>query len=162
MVTASLGEALAKLLDERLSRIGAVLSTSGGDASLEVPPANLREAAHLLKADPGCAFDFLACLTGVDLHPREPGYEVVCHLRSLIRGHRMVLRTRVPESAPQVPSLVPVWPAADWFEREAFDLLGLVFTGHPDLRRILMPPDWRGHPLRKDYPLEGPTAGEDA
>jgi NADH-quinone oxidoreductase subunit C len=147
--------ALARLLEGRLSGAGIVLEKGWEDPCLVVPPMVVPEAAHALQGDPSTAFDFLACLTGVDRSPAEPRFEVVYHLRSLGNRTRLVMRTRVGGDAPSVPSVTGVWAAADWFEREAFDLLGISFPGHPDLRRLLLPADWEGYPLRRDYPLEG-------
>jgi NADH-quinone oxidoreductase subunit C len=101
------------------------------------------------------SFKFLADVTAVDRYPAEPRFEVVYHLLSQGTGARLRLKVRVPGADPVVDSLVPVWPAADAFEREVYDLFGIGFAGHPNLRRILMPEDWEGHPLRKDYPTEG-------
>jgi NADH-quinone oxidoreductase subunit C len=101
-------------------------------------------------------FQFLADITAVDWYPREPRFEVVYHLASLgPEGQkRLRLKARVPGTDPRLPSVGRVWPAAGWAEREVFDLFGIAFDGHPDLRRILMPEDWEGYPLRKDYPVQ--------
>ncbi len=101
-------------------------------------------------------FDFLSCLSGVDLGPKEGQMEVVYHLYSIPYEHKLVLKVQVDRPQEEgeiarVPSVASVWRSANWNEREAFDLLGIHFTGHPDLRRILLPNDWEGHPLRKDY-----------
>jgi len=103
-------------------------------------------------------YDFLSTVTAVDWPDRVPRYDVVYHLLSL--QNRCVLRLKVRvgekgEEHPSVPSVTSVWPTANWYEREVYDLFGITFTGHPDLRRILMPMDWTTHPLRKDYPLSG-------
>jgi NADH/F420H2 dehydrogenase subunit C len=94
-------------------------------------------------------------VTAVDYYPNEPRYAVVYHILSLETFRRLRLKVQVSADDPKVESLVPVWPGADAFEREVFDLFGIHFEGHPYLRRILMPEDWEGHPLRKDYPTEG-------
>jgi NADH-quinone oxidoreductase subunit C len=91
----------------------------------------------------------------VDRYPAEPRFEAVYRLLSLERSERLCLKVRLPGDDPAVDSVVPVWPGANAFEREVFDLFGIRFAGHPDLRRIVMPEDWEGHPLRKDYPTEG-------
>jgi NADH-quinone oxidoreductase subunit C len=91
----------------------------------------------------------------VDHLPREPRFEVVYHLRSLKTKDLIRLKLSLPGSSPQVSSVVSVWKGADWMEREAFDMFGITFNGHPDLRRILLTPEWEGYPLRKDYPLRG-------
>jgi NADH-quinone oxidoreductase subunit C len=94
-------------------------------------------------------------VTGVDRFPVEPRFEVNYHLMSLARRERLRLKIRVGSEDPVVESVTSVWPTANWHEREVFDLFGVRFAGHPNLRRILMPEDWEGHPLRKDYPVEG-------
>lgn len=98
-------------------------------------------------------FDVLIELTAVDYLPRVPRYDVVYHLLSIGQKRRLRLKVRV-DAASTVPTVQHVWPAAGWLEREVFDLFGIIFDGHPDLRRILMPEDWEGHPLRKDYPVQ--------
>jgi len=115
----------------------------------------LREACVLLRDDSDCAFNFLSDVTCVDWYPSEPRFEVVYHLFSIPRKERVRLKVKLSGDAPAVESVTSVWPAANYFEREVFDLFGIRFTGHPYLRRLLMPEDWEGHPLRKDYPVEG-------
>jgi NADH-quinone oxidoreductase subunit C len=155
MTREELRAVLDRLLEGHLAASGAAIVEGGEDLALHVPPALVPEVARTLRDDPESAFDFLACLTGVDRAPAEPRFEVVYHLRSLANRSRLVVRARVTGASPSIPSVTGVWAAADWFEREAFDLLGIRFPGHPDLRRILLPADWQGHPLRKEYPLEG-------
>jgi NADH-quinone oxidoreductase subunit C len=116
---------------------------------------HIREACVLLKEDPACPFNFLSDVTCVDLYPSEPRFEVIYHLLSIPNKERVRLKVRLNSASPAVESLTPVWPGANYFEREVFDLFGVRFTGHPYLRRLLMPEDWEGHPLRKDYPVEG-------
>jgi NADH-quinone oxidoreductase subunit C len=115
----------------------------------------VREACALLKENPACPMNFLADLTALDWYPSEPRFEVVYHLLSIPHKERLRLKVNVDSSSPVVESVTPVWPGANFFEREVFDLFGIRFQGHPYLRRILMPEDWEGHPLRKDYPVEG-------
>jgi NADH-quinone oxidoreductase subunit C len=115
----------------------------------------IREACALLKDSPEASFNFLSDLSCVDLYPAEPRFEVVYHLLSMKRKERVRLKVQLPGSDPTLESITGVWPAANFFEREVFDLFGVRFQGHPYLRRILMPEDWEGHPLRKDYPVEG-------
>jgi NADH-quinone oxidoreductase subunit C len=98
---------------------------------------------------------YLSDITGVDRFPVEPRFELNYHMVSLERRERLRIKARVPGSNPVLPTVAQVWPTANWHEREIFDLLGVRFEGHPDLRRILMPENWEGHPLRKDYPVEG-------
>jgi NADH-quinone oxidoreductase subunit C len=116
---------------------------------------HLREACVLLKEDSACPFNFLSDITCVDLYPSEPRFEVIYHLLSIPNKERVRLKVRLGSDSPVVESLTPVWPGANYFEREVFDLFGVRLTGHPYLRRLLMPEDWEGHPLRKDYPVEG-------
>jgi len=116
----------------------------------------LLDVCKFLKEDPELAFDFLSFVCGVDYYPSQPRFEVVYQLYSTKHHHRFRVKTKVPEDDPKVPSVVTIWPTADWHERETYDLFGIEFQGHPDLRRILLPADWVGHPLRKDYPLRGP------
>lgn len=125
------------------------------EMSVYLAPSSLREACALLRDDRDCPFNFLADVTCVDWHPSEPRFEVVYHLLSIPRKERVRLKVRLESANPTVESVVPVWPAANFFEREVYDLFGVRFTGHPYLRRLLMPEDWEGQPLRKDYPVEG-------
>lgn len=114
-----------------------------------IPPNALYlEAAKFLKEDPAFDMDLLECLTAVDY---IENITVVSHLYSFTHRHWIVLKCMVTKEAPLLPTLSHIWPAANWFEREVYDLFGIVFTGHPDLRRIMLPDDWVGHPLRKDY-----------
>jgi len=126
-----------------------------GDWSLIVARPRLVElATHLRDAD-GARFDLCSDVTATDWPPRAERFDVVYALYSTPLRHRVRLKVRVAEGG-AVPSVASVWPAANWLEREVFDLFGIRFDGHPDLRRILMPEEWQGHPQRKDYPLEGP------
>jgi NADH-quinone oxidoreductase subunit C len=115
----------------------------------------IREVCTLLRDDAECPFNSLSGVTCVDWHPSEPRFEVIYHLLSLAKKERVRLKVRLSESSPVVESITSVWPSANYFEREVYDMFGVRFTGHPYLRRILMPEDWEGHPLRKDYPVEG-------
>lgn len=143
------------------------------DPFVVVDPADLLEVCRFLKEDPRLRFDLLNCISGVDyleIDPKkapkagfDPHLEVVYHLSSFTHRHRIVLKLILPRwkdnkpnELPEVPSVTPLWRAADWHEREVYDLSGVYFTGHPDLTRILLSEDWVGHPLRKDYefPLE--------
>lgn len=126
-----------------------------GDDTVVVDPAAWYDIARFLRLDPRTSMSMLVDLSAVDYPDREPRFEVVLHLRSMEKGHRLRVKTRVGESdeeSPKVDSLVPIWKGANWLERETFDMFGIVFVGHPDLRRILMYPEFKGAPLRKDYP----------
>jgi NADH-quinone oxidoreductase subunit C len=124
-----------------------------GETTLVVPPELLRSTAEFCRAN--LEFNFLSDATSVDRFPAEPRFELNYHLVSIPKKSKIRLRTRVSGADAVVDSLVPVWPGAGWLEREIFDLMGIRFNGHPDLRRILLPDDWEGHPLRRDYPTEG-------
>jgi len=121
------------------------------DPFIVVAPQAIAEIALFLRDDPAMQFDYLSCLSGVD---RKGTLEVVYHLASMTLRHKLVVKVSVPVDHPEVPTVEGVWKTANWHEREAFDLLGIVFTGHPDLRRILLPYDWEGYPLRKDYEVQ--------
>ncbi len=123
-----------------------------GDETIVVGRESLLEICHALRDDPELAFDFLADLTAVDYLGRVPRFEVVMHFLSSSKGHRLRLKVPVEEQDCSLPSLSGLWKSANWLEREAYDMLGIRFDGHPDLRRILMYPEFEGHPLRKDYP----------
>ena len=127
-----------------------------GELTLVVPREHLRPLAEFLAGESDLAFTYLSDVTGVDRFPIEPRFELNYHLLSIPRRDSVRLRVRLPGDSPVIESVVPVWPTADWHEREIFDLFGMRFEGHPDLRRLLMPEDWEGYPLRKDYPVEGP------
>jgi NADH-quinone oxidoreductase subunit C len=124
-----------------------------GELTVEVAPANLLESLRLLKEQ--LQFERLSSVTAVDRFPAEPRFEVVYHLQSIQRNERLRLKCRVSGEQPEIESATGVWRAANWYEREVFDLFGIRFRNHPDLRRILMPEDWEGHPLRKDFPVTG-------
>jgi NADH-quinone oxidoreductase subunit C len=127
-----------------------------GDWTVVVPVAQLLAAARHLKSAPDALFDFCSDVTATDWPPRKDArFDIVYMLYSTRLRHRVRLKVRASETLP-VPSVTDVWPAANWLEREVYDMFGVNFTGHPDRRRILMPDDWQGHPQRKDYPLEGP------
>jgi len=126
-----------------------------GETTVVVPRELLRGAAERCRQDAALQFNLLSDATCVDRFPIEPRFELNYHLVSIPRRDRIRLRVRLPGNDPVVDSLIPVWPGANWLEREVFDLFGIRFTGHTDLRRILLPEDWEGHPLRRDYPVEG-------
>jgi len=127
-----------------------------GEVTLVVPRAAIAEVCAHLKAAPGFEFDMLADLTGVDRGPEEePRFEVNYHLFSTKRYHRLRLKVLLDQEDTHVPTVTGVWRTANWHERETFDMFGVIFDGHPDLRRILLPDDWQGHALRKDFPLRG-------
>jgi NADH-quinone oxidoreductase subunit C len=126
------------------------------ETTVVLAPQDLVRVCRFLRDDPDLAFDFLSDVTGVDrlmLPESSPRFEVVYHVYSLQYRRRLRLKVRVGNGQ-AVPTVTDLWPTANWHEREVYDLFGVPFEGHPDLRRILMPDDWDGHPLRKDYPVE--------
>jgi NADH-quinone oxidoreductase subunit C len=127
-----------------------------GELTVLVPREHLFPLAEFLAGDPELAFTYLSDVTGVDRFLVEPRFELNYHLLSISRREAIRLRVRLPGESPVIESVVSVWPTANWHEREIFDLFGVRFEGHPNLQRILMPDDWEGYPLRKDYPVEGP------
>lgn len=124
-----------------------------GELTVEVAPENIVAALGKLKF--GLKFERLTSVTGVDRYPAEPRFEVVYHLQSIAGKSRLRVKARVSGENPQIESAVGVYRAADWYERETFDLFGIIFLNHPNLTRIMMPEGWEGHPLRKDYPVTG-------
>ena len=126
-----------------------------GETTIMVPRELLRETAARCREDQELQYNLLTDATCVDRYPMEPRFEVNYHLVSIPRRDRLRLKTKLSGNDPVVDTLVPVWPGAGWLEREIFDLFGIQFTGHPDLRRILLPDDWEGHPLRRDFPTQG-------
>lgn len=121
-----------------------------------VPRERILAVCKYLKSAPDAKFDFLADICGADRGvEEEPRFEVNYHLFSTTIHHRLRLKILLNENDPRVPTVTAVWRTANWHERETFDLFGVVFDGHPDLRRILLPDDWQGHALRKDFPLRG-------
>ena len=121
-----------------------------GYCAVVVSAARLEEVARELKEASG--YNFLRCLTGID---RGDHLEVVYNLMNLGTKEELLLKVKLPRESPEVPSVAALWPTANWLERETYDLFGIHFQGHPDLRRILLPDDWEGHPLRKDYEYRG-------
>lgn len=142
-------------LEQALPAVPMEVSYWVGDWTVIVPATSLIEVAtHLKDSDDG-SFDYCADVTASDWPPREQRFDVIYCLYSIRRRHRVRIKVRAAEGE-AVPSVSGLWPAANWLEREVWDMFGVNITGHPDLRRILMPDGWQGHPQRKDYPLEGP------
>jgi len=123
------------------------------ELTLEIAPPKILSVCGFLKYDQ--KFIRLSSVTAVDRYPSEPRFEVVYHLHSIERNERLRLKCRLGGDNPAIETVTSVWRGANWYEREVFDLFGIRFTGHPDLRRIMMPDDWEGYPLRKDYPVTG-------
>ena len=163
-----------EILEMLARRFGPKVTGSNAEAIdpwIELAPDALPEVCRFLRDEPGLRFNMLLCISGVDyvqVDPKrkiegEPRVEVIYHLLSLAHKHSLVLKVVLPRwkegvagQLPEIPSVAGVFRGADWHEREVYDLMGVRFPGHPDLRRILCPEDWVGHPLRKDYemPLE--------
>lgn len=126
-----------------------------GELTIVVKSEHLLELMRFLRNDSAMDFKYLADISGVDWPDRTPRFDVVYHLFSITLRHRLRVKCRIGGDEPAIDSIVSVWKSANWHEREAFDMFGITFKGHPDLRRIYMPQDWDGYPLRKDYPLRG-------
>jgi NADH-quinone oxidoreductase subunit C len=146
--------ALAALLAWNSAAVSAA-KYERGELTIWIERPFIRPAAELLKSNAETGFNFLSDLTCVDWFPSEPRFEVVYNLLSHQRKERVRLKVKLRGEDARIDSIVDVWPSANFFEREVFDLFGVHFEGHPHLRRIMMPDDWQGHPLRKDYPVEG-------
>ena len=127
-------------------------------ATVYVSSAELLPVARVLRDRPELGFDLLADLVAIDLWPQEPRFELAYILVSTANRHRLRLKVRLAGQSAHVASVIGVWPAANWLEREVWDLFGIAFDGHPDPRRLLMPEDWEGYPLRKDYAVDTPHA----
>jgi NADH-quinone oxidoreductase subunit C len=152
---------IATLLRERIGAeaVGELVTGEGiKDPFVVVAASALVDACGILRADERFAFDFLQCLTAVD-YPREGKLVCVYHLYSYPHRHAFVVKVELPRDAPVCPSVTAIWKTANWLEREQYDLFGVQFTGHPELRRLLMPDDWVGYPMRKDYVEAGDYRG---
>lgn len=130
--------------------------TTGLQPYLLLPTERIAEVCQFLHENPALYFDLLECLTSLDNGPEVNTMEIAYNLYSIPYEHHLTLKIRFPRlgengKLPAVPSVTSVWRTADWHEREAYDLMGIHFTGHPDMRRLFLPEDWQGHPLRKDY-----------
>jgi NADH-quinone oxidoreductase subunit C len=142
------------LIDKLKERFGAEVlgaEDASGEETIAIGREHAYDLLRALRDEPGFEFNFLSDLTAVDWLDRKPRFDVVHYLNSLTLGHRLRVKIGVDAADPWVDSVVGNWGAADWLERECFDMFGIVFKGHPDLRRILMYDSFEGHPLRKDY-----------
>ena len=152
-------EQIAKVIEEKFP--GQVLGTvtHAGQVGVKLSRDRIRDICLFLRDEPSVKMDHLADLTAVDYstYPGDPGprFEVVYNLISTVHRHRIRLKVRLTEEDPAIDTVSSVWNTANWHERETYDLMGIRFNGHPDLRRILLPEDWEGYPLRKEYPLKG-------
>jgi NADH-quinone oxidoreductase subunit C len=156
--------ALQEKINAKLSAMCERTAVNLSQCEVYLKPSQLLDFCQAVKVDADLSFDFLVSISGVDyldsdfmsaLRAGEGRYEVVYQFLSLKHLHRLRLKVSLPESAPEVPSITPLWPGANWMEREVFDMYGVKFSGHPDLRRIIMYEEFQGHPLRKDYPVQG-------
>lgn len=143
---------IATAIDQQFPEAVKAAEMANGELQLAISPEQIVPVCRYLKETAG--FERLSGLTGVDWWPQDPRFEVVYLLHSIRNNTRVRLVVRVGEDQ-EIDSVVPVWRAANWYEREVFDLFGVVFRNHPSLDRIMMPADWVGHPLRKDYPIHG-------
>lgn len=129
-----------------------------GQISVTVAAERILDVCKFLKEEPDLAFDFLSFVGGVDWHPKKPRFEIVYQLYSLKRNHRFRIKAQIDEiedAAASIDSVVSIWPTAEWHERETAEMFGVVFNGHPDPRKLLLPENWSVHPLRKDFSVLG-------
>ncbi len=147
-----MNDLILKKLKERFAESILEMGEFREEPTLIVRKEDIVQICQFLRDDPELDFNFLSDLCGVDWPERKPRFDVVYNLYSISKNHRVRLKVRV-EDGESVPSVTSVWSTANWHEREVFDMFGIGFEGHPDLRRILMSEDWEGHPLRKDFPL---------
>jgi NADH-quinone oxidoreductase subunit C len=152
-VSQSLADLSAYLTDKLGTRVGRA-TLAYGELTLVVEAADIVDVLAFLKSDPQCQFVSIIDISGADYPQREKRFDVVYHLLSPRQNRRIRIKVETDEDTP-VPSVVSVYPGADWFERETYDLYGVLFSGHPDLRRLLTDYGFEGHPLRKDFPLTG-------
>lgn len=142
---------LTRLLQERFGGEVEAFHNRHGEETVTIRRDRMLEVFRFLKEDPRCAFEFMMDLTAVDYLPQVPRFEVVYHLKSLSRHHRLRVKIRVAEDDAWVQSIFPVWGAADWYERECREMYGIEFRGHPNMKHLLLYDGFRGFPLRKDY-----------
>jgi NADH-quinone oxidoreductase subunit C len=150
---------IAKIVEEKFADQVLGTTTHVGQVGVSIRKDRLKDICRYLHDEPSLAMDHLSDLTAVDFsrYPGDTGprFEVVYNMISTVHHHRIRLKVRVPEDDPRVDTVTSIWQTANWHERETYDLMGIKFDGHPDLRRILMTEDWAGHPLRKEYPVKG-------
>lgn len=145
-------EALQKALPDVVKEV----KVFRDETTIVVEASRIADVCRYLRDTPGLVYNFLSDISSVDYYPeynRPERFGVSYHLLSMLYNRRLRVKAFVPEEEPELPTVTTVWPGANWLEREIFDLMGITFTGHPDMRRVLMPEDWNGHPLRRDYPL---------
>lgn len=145
-------ESVRRALPDAVSEV----KTFRGETTLVVKPENVIAVLQYLRDTPGLVYNYLSDISSVDYYPDydRPGrFGLSYHLLSMLYKRRIRVKVYLPEENPQIDTAIPVWPGANWLEREIHDLMGIDFKGHPDKRRLMMPDDWMGHPLRRDYPL---------
>ena len=144
-------EQLFKIVSEHCTGAEAVADTTMTPKGVKIDRGDLKKVCYHLLHHSSAYFDMLSCITAIDNGPDAGTLDVVYNLYSIPFNHHLALKVTVPRDGAEVDSLEGIWKTANWHEREAYDMFGIRFTGHPDLRRILLPADWEGHPLRKDY-----------
>jgi len=144
-----------KILDEAFGYCITRVESFNNEITVVVDQWSILAVCDFLKNDSRFSFDFLSDCCGVDRFPESPRFWLVYHLYSITHNHRMRIKTTLDDAEPVADSVVSIWSSADWMERECYDMFGIKFRNHPDMRRILMPDDFQGFPLRKDFPLEG-------
>jgi len=144
-----------EILEEKIGNYIRERTSFRDEITLTCDRESILPLCRILKEDEVLSFDFLSDCCGLDLSPETPRFMVVYNLYSLKYKHRLRIKVPLEEADPVIDSVAPVWQAANWPERECFDMFGIRFTDHPDLRRIILPANFDGHPLRKDFPLEG-------
>lgn len=157
-MVASIPAALDPAAALEQSKPGALLEVKlfRDETTLMIDRAQIAAVAQFMRDTPGLVYNFLSDISAVDYYPeynRPERFGISYHIYSMLYNRRLRLKVFVPEEEPEVASVTSVWPGANWLEREIFDMMGITFTGHPDMRRVLMPEDWNGHPHRRDYPL---------
>lgn len=148
-------EAIATVIKTKFSEALIDVGVFRNELTLVVKKEYITEIARFLKEDKELDFSFLSDLCGVDRIETDNVFEVVYHLYSIQKNHRVRLKSPLPSKEPRISTVTNVWKTANWHEREAYDMFGIIFDGHPDLRKILTPDEFEGHPLRKDYPVDG-------
>jgi len=144
-----------ELIKTKLSDYKVEFTDVNGTPAIITNPENVIIICSILKSDPDISFEMLLDVLGIDNFQKEKRFEVVCSLYSLKFKDRIFVKIPLDTKKPEMPSLTALWKGANWYERETYDMLGIVFTGHPDLRRIYMPEEYEHYPLRKDFPLLG-------
>ncbi|WP_128253657.1 NADH-quinone oxidoreductase subunit C [Falsirhodobacter deserti] len=147
---------LALMIESRVQKLVLDRTTAHDELTLHAAPDGIVRLAEVLKTDPACRFGTLVDITAVDYPQREKRFDVVYHFLSMHQNQRIRVKVAIDEEE-MMPSLTSVYPSANWYEREVFDMFGILFSGHPDLRRLLTDYGFRGHPLRKDFPTTGYT-----